>query len=58
MSLPNDVARCDGDDCPKKLQCQRFLELHTGTDSRWVMAAHIDACPFFIPAAEKQDFGD
>lgn len=26
MPLPNDVARCDGGNCPSKRNCKRYLE--------------------------------
>ena len=52
MTLPYDVSRCTGDDCPINNQCSRFLDPGRGDNQAYIVPPpydHEDAdCAYFI----------
>lgn len=60
--LPNDVARCDGGQCPSRKNCRRFTERHTGGERTPHAAFHhrreagADACDSMIPVLVRSTY--
>ena len=54
MSLPYDIARCDGFDCANKTECARFLELHNRGPNTSVMHSPLGLCKFYIAQRARQ----
>jgi hypothetical protein len=55
MSLANDTARCTGTRCPSAMNCRRYTERGTGSDTAWYAAfwarreAGSSACESIMP---------
>lgn len=63
MSLPSDVARCNGNHCPSRNHCARYLERNVGKGELVAFAAfHVrreagaDSCESIIPVAKLSTF--
>lgn len=61
--IPNDVARCNGNQCPSRTHCARYLERHVPKGVEvWFAAFHArreagaDACESIIPVARRSTF--
>jgi len=58
--LAADITRCDGGQCPSKMQCRRYTERHTAGDYVWLAAlwarreAGADACDMILPTPERR----
>jgi len=55
MTLPNDICRCDGGDCPSKSNCRRYIDRGTGGEhttnaALWCRReAGASACDSYLP---------
>jgi hypothetical protein len=63
MSLPYDVARCNGNHCPSRAFCARFLERNVPKGAVVAFAAFharreagADACDSIIPVCKPSTF--
>lgn len=63
MSLPYDVARCNGNNCPSRNHCARYLErnIPKGQEGRFAAfdsrrEAGADACDSLIPVNRHSTF--
>lgn len=49
--LPNDIARCNRDDCPLHLECARWLDV-LPMDAYWYSQFEPEGCEYFIEKKE------
>ena len=50
--LPNDIARCNRDDCPLHLECVRWLDV-LPMDAYWYSQFEPEGCENFIEKKQE-----